>query len=177
MEQLYQRMLGAAKLDINTFREVEEDTKATGQAAIVIILTAIAAGIGAIGVSGAIGILWGILGGLFGWVVLAGLTYWIGVNLLPKPETNANWGQLARTLAFAQSPGILKVLAIVGVVNGLGWFASLFLFVVSVWALVASVIAVREALDYGEDTIRALIVVILAFIPYFVIFAVLGAIA
>ena len=175
MEQLYQRMVGAAKLNLATFREVEEDTTATMQAAVVVVLVAVASGIGNLSISGPFGLLRGILAGLFGWALLAALTYWIGTRLLALPETKADWGQLARTLAFAQSPGILFVLGVLGF--AVSFLGSIFLFLVSVWVLIASVIAVREALDYGNDTIRAFAVVILAYIPYILVFVLLSAIS
>ena len=176
-EQLFNRMLGASKFDLKTYNEVEHDKNATGQAALVVVLVAIATGVGTIGISGPLGIIWGILLGLIGWAVFAGLVYWVGTNLLPKPETKADWGQVARGMAFAQSPGMLRVFAIVGAaVSALG---SLILFIIFLWVIAASVIAVREALDYGtetEDTLRALAVVIIAYIPVIIITAVLTAI-
>lgn len=175
-EQLFNRMLGASKFDLKTYQEVEEDTNATGQAAIVVGLVAIASGIGTLGVFGPWGLLWGIITSLIGWVVFAALVYWVGTNLLPKPETKANWGQVARTMAFAQSPGMLWILASAGyTLNALG---SLIWFVVFLWVIAASVIGVREALDYGtesDDTIRALAVVIIAYIPVIVIRIILSA--
>ncbi|MDA1280264.1 MAG: hypothetical protein O3B95_09555, partial [Chloroflexi bacterium] len=128
MEQLLRRMLGAAKLDRATYEEVEEDTTATRQAVLVVIIVSVASGIGGLGVAGPIGILYGIVLGLVGWALFAALAYWIGVNLLPKTETHANWGQVARGLAFARSPGVLFAFGIVGfATSALG---SLVLFVV-----------------------------------------------
>lgn len=174
MEQLIDRMMRAAKLDRRVYEEVEEDTTATGQAALVVIIVSVASGIGALGIVGPLGILYGILLGLVGWAVFAALAYWIGVNLLPKPETHANWGQVARGLAFARAPGVLLVFGIIGFVSsGLG---TLVVFVVSIWIIVASVFALREALDYGDDWLRALVVAVLAFIPYLIIQGLITAI-
>ena len=91
MEQLVRRMIGAAKLDRSTYEEVEADTGATGQAALVVIIVSIASGLGVLGIVGPLGVIWGILLGLAGWVLFAALAYWIGVNLLPKPETGGTW--------------------------------------------------------------------------------------
>src|ERR671918_481446 len=46
------RMKGAALLDVPTYEEVEADTTATGQAAIVVVISAIASAIGALGRGG-----------------------------------------------------------------------------------------------------------------------------
>jgi len=88
--------------------------------------------------------------------------YFIGTKILPEQETHADWGQLARSLGFAQSPGVLRVFGVVpGVVD------ILFL-IVSIWMLVSTVIAVRQALDY-TSTLRAIGVVLLGFIPYVIL--------
>jgi len=91
---------------------------------------------------------------------------------MPSDSTHADWGQLARTLGFAQSPGIFRVLGLVPVV-GIFIFSA-----ASIWMLVAMVVAVRQALDY-TSTRRAIAVVLLGFIPYalltYMAFALLGA--
>jgi len=46
MASLSERMIGAAKLDVHTYEEVEADTNATGQAFMVVVLSSIAQGIG-----------------------------------------------------------------------------------------------------------------------------------
>ena len=46
----------------------------------------------------------GIVYGIVGWALWAWITYFVGTTLLKTPETDANWGQLARTLGFARSP-------------------------------------------------------------------------
>ena len=74
------------------------------------------------------------------------------------PETHADWGQLARTTGFAQTPGLCKILGFLPLNIG-----SVILFIASAWQLVAMVIAVRQALDY-KTTWRAVAVVVISFI-------------
>ena len=136
---LVDRMKGAAALNIYTYETVEHDPRATAQAAIVVGIVAIAQGIGASG-EGATGIVGGIIGALLGWLIWAGVTYLIGDKMLGG---TASWGELLRTLGFAQSPGVLYVLAIIPLVGGLIGFA------VAIWILIAGVIAIRQALDFG----------------------------
>ena len=50
-----QRMLGAARLDVATYEEVEHDTAATPQAAGVVAAAALAAGIGSLREDGGAG--------------------------------------------------------------------------------------------------------------------------
>lgn len=153
------RMIGASRLDVHIFEEVEEDKSAISQALSVVILSSLASAIASIGTYGLSGLL-GVFGvSILGWALWAWIMYFIGTKILPTNETHADWGQLARTLGFAQSPGILSIL---GILPLIGWAVSL---VVLVWTLMAMVIAVRQALDYNS-TGRAIGVVLLGFIPY-----------
>ena len=163
---LIDRMIGAARLQVSTFEDVEADRSATRQAMLVVIVVAIATGIGSVG-GGVAGLLGGVAFALVGWATWAWLTYLVGTRLLATPQTHADWGQLARALAFAQSPGVFKVL---GAIPGIG---PLLFFVASLWQLVAMVIAVRQALDY-ESTWRAVGVVLLAAIPYILLLSFLA---
>lgn len=165
-----ERMIGAAKLDPHIYEEVEVDTTATTQAIAVVIIVAVATGISPAGAGGLFGIVLGVVAGLIGWVAWAWLTYYIGTTLLNTPETHANWGQLARTLGFAQSPGLLRIFGFLPVIG------SLILFVAGVWQLVAMVVAVRQALDY-TSTLRAVGVVLIGFIPYALLLSIVYALA
>ena len=143
-------MIGAAKLDAHVYEEVEADTGATGQAVGVVILASFAGGIGSVGVgAGGLGsFIAGAIAALIGWVTWAFVTYMIGTRLLPEPETRADVGELMRTLAFAQSPGLLRIF---GSLPGVGPFV---LSLTQIWLLVAMVVAIRQALDY-RSTLRA----------------------
>jgi hypothetical protein len=103
------------------------------------------------------GLLLGTIFAIVGWLIWAWLAYFIGTNILPEPQTNADLGQLLRTTGFSMAPGILKV---AGIVPGLRGFVF---FVASVWMLVAMVIAVRQALDY-TSTWRAVGVCLIGWI-------------
>lgn len=162
MASLAERMLGAAKLDVSTYEEVEADTSATPQAMIVVVLSALAAGIGSIGDGGIKGMIVITIAALVGWFIWAGLTYLIGTKMLPEPDTKADVGELLRTTGFAQSPGLLRVLGIIPVLGGLVTLVA------SIWMLVAFVIAVRQALDY-KSTGRAVGVCLIGFLIYLVV--------
>ena len=140
------RMIAAAKLDVSVYEEVEADSSATGQAALVVVLAAIASAIGSVN-QNAIGAL---VGALVGWAVWAAVTYFIGATLF---KGTASWGELLRTLGFAQSPGLLYV---VGIIPILGAVAKL---IIGIWVLVAGIIAIRQALDIstGKAVITALL--------------------
>ena len=151
------RMIRAAKLDVNLYEEVEADASLTGQAMGVVILSSIAAGIGAMSKGGLAGIIWGTVFALAGWYVWAYLTYLIGTKLLPEPQTSSNTAELLRTTGFSSSPGFIRILGIIPGVTGFVYLASL------LWMLVAMVIAVRQALDY-TSTLRAIGVCLIGWI-------------
>jgi len=142
-------MIGASKLDVNVYEEVEADKTATGQAMGVVVLSSLAAGIGSIGRGGlGIGILFGTIAALIGWYVWAYITYFVGTKLLPEPQTKADHGELLRTIGFSSSPGLIRVLGIVPGLTGIIYLIA------SIWMLIAMVVAVRQALDY-QSTFRA----------------------
>ncbi len=147
MASLQDRMIRAAKLDVQLYEEVEADRGAMGQATTVVVLSAIAAGVGS-GGAGLIAIVFGTIAALVGWYVWAFLTYFIGTRLLPEPQTRADHGELLRTIGFSSTPGVLRVF---GIIPGL--MSPVFL-VTGVWMLVAMIVAVRQALDYSS-TLRA----------------------
>lgn len=149
MTNLRSRMLRAAKLEVELYEEVEADPGAMGQAMGVVVLSAVAAGIGNFANGGLVGTVAGTVGALAGWYVWALLTYFIGTKLLPEAETHADSRELLRTIGFSSAPGLIRV---VGVVPGLT--GPVFL-VAGIWMLVAMVIAVRQALDY-RSTGRAI---------------------
>lgn len=165
---MIRRMMGAARLHAQTFEEVEADSSATRQALLVVVLVALATGVGSLEVGGVRGLIGGVVIGLVGWALWAGLTYFIGTTLFRTTETNASWGQLARTLGFAQSPGIFKVF---GFIPAAG---PVILFAVFVWQLAAMVVAIRQALDY-TSTLRAIGVAAVGFVPYVLVLGLLAA--
>ncbi|NOX97631.1 MAG: hypothetical protein GXO98_06210 [Nitrospirae bacterium] len=151
------RIIRAAKLDVNLYEEVEADKGAMSQATAVVVLSSIAAGIGSTGRVGPIGLLLGTIAALIGWYVWAYLIYFIGTKFLPEPQTKADPGELLRTIGFSSSPGLIRIL---GIIPGLG---QMVFFVASIWMLAAMVIAVRQALDY-KSTWRAIGVCVIGWI-------------
>ena len=148
MSTFAERMIGAAKFDVPTYEEVEADTTATTQAMGVVVLSSIAQGIAGLTQGGGAGFVAGAMGALIGWFIWAFLVYIIGTKLLPEPQTRSDLGELLRTTGFSASPGLLRVLGVIPLLGGLIMLA------VSVWMLVAMIIAVRQALDY-QSTGRA----------------------
>lgn len=157
MPGIQDRMIRAAKLDAQLYEEVEADQGAMREAMTVVVLSAVAAGIGNVANGGLQGIISGTIGALVGWYVWAFLTYFIGTRLLAEPGTSADHGELLRTIGFSSAPGLIRVF---GIIPGL---APIVFTVASGWMLVAMVIAVRQALDY-QSTWRALGVCVIGWV-------------
>jgi hypothetical protein len=154
------RMIRAARLEPQVYEEVEHDQSATGQAMLVVVLGAVAAGIGALS-GGIVGLIVGIVAALVGWAAYAFVAYWVGTNIFKSPQTEATWGQLLRTLGFANSPRLLLILGVIPVVGLIVGLAVL------VWTLITTVIAIRQALDF--DTGRAIATAVVSWIALVVI--------
>jgi len=163
---LLERMIRAAKLEVALYEEVETDKTALGQAMLVVVLHGVAAGIGSYDELGTTGLLLGTLGQLVSWFVWALVTFLVGAKLLPERQTEADLGQLLRTIGFAASPGLLLALGIIPLIG------AIISFVVQIWMLVAFVIAVRQALDY-TSTVRTVVVCLIGWILMVVVTALL----
>ena len=160
------RMLGAARFDVNTYEEVEADTGAMPQALLIVVVISILSGVGEFfGGEGNIlqALIYAVVRGIVFWAIWALLIYMIGGTILRTSETHANWGQVARGTAFAQSPGVLNVLTFIP--N----FGIFIIVTVWVWQFIGVVISARQTLDY-QSTIRAFFVTLIAVIPSWILF-------
>lgn len=167
----FRRLVGAAMLDAGTYEEVEADRTATAQALAVVVCSSLAAGIGARGMNGGSATLAFFASAsviaLLTWAAWALLMFQIGSRLLPASETRVDPGELLRTLGFAATPGLIQVFGVLP-----GARSAVFVLAV-VWTLAASVMAVRQALDY-TSTARALVVCSLGWILSLAVAMVLG---
>lgn len=157
------RMRGAALLDVPTYEDVEHDTTATGQAAGVVGLVAVASAIGSIG-HGGFAVAFGVVWAFIGWLLWSGVTYFIGTSLFAGKAT---WGEVLRTVGFAQAPGLLLLFGFLPILGGLVRL------VVFVWLLVAVVVALRQALDISTG--KAIATGFIGWLVMVIPFALLGA--
>jgi len=160
-----QRVLAAAKLDVTVYEEVEADQTATMQAAGVVALCAVAKAIGASN-DDSTSMFIEPIGAIVGWWIWAGITYFIGKTVF---NGTATWGELLRTLGFANAIGILYVLGVVPLLGGL------LNFIVSILLLIAGVIAIRQALDISTG--KAIVVAIIGWAVIVIPILILGGAA
>jgi len=181
---MFQRIMGVFKLDKATFAEIEGDQSATSQAAIVVVLVALVAGIGAAVAAVMLnrtmpGLMEGLgdsLGegfdmsmvpqmspvGAFLNAVIGALLSWLVWSALTYFVgtklfgATADMGEMLRVIGFAQAPRLLSGLSFIPCLGAILSLVGL------VWALAASFVGIREGLDL--DTGKTLITIIIAFI-------------
>jgi hypothetical protein len=156
------RVRGVLLLDVKTFEEIEGDGTANLQAFVVVVGASMAAGLGAGFRLGVIGLMRETLGALIGWVMWAAVTWVIGSKLLPEPQTRTDMGELLRVIGYAYAPNLFGVFAFI---PALGVVIST---VVAFWLLAATILAVRQALDY-VSTWRAAAVVLIGWLIFVVV--------
>jgi len=170
---MLRRIIGALYLKAEVYEEIEADRGATIQAVLVVVLSQLAILVwfldvlpllpensnSSVPVSLSISdTLLAVVQGLIYWALLAGVIYVIGVKLFNTNQTQATWGEVARTIGFAQTPNLF--LFSTPLVVTFAEVLALWLALACVsWTLTATVIAVRAALDY-TSTIRAILVVV-----------------
>ena len=168
--KLISRMWRAIKLQSALYEEVEADKSANVQAGLVVVIVAIATAIGSglasLTAGGFLSALWSLLIALIGWLLWALVVYIIGAKIMKGKRTESSWGEVARTIGFANSPGVFRILAFIPV---LGWIIS---FIAWIWILVAGIIGIRAALDFS--TWRAIVTVILGWLVYLALMIVLA---
>lgn len=163
---LTDRIVGAARANRATYEEVEADTTATSQALTVVVLAALASGIG-----GAIGALMGSSAGnvvgifvgsliteLLGWAIWSFAIFFVGTRLF---KGQATYGEVLRTIGFAYSPGFLLILQFIPFLGGVIVLA------VGLWRIWTSWVATKAALDL--DTGNTIATIVVAVIAYFVV--------
>ena len=165
------RMLGAIRLDVNTYEDVEDDRSATWQAMAVVVIVSICGGVGLLIAGGEdrdiLDLLFGVIRGVGAWAIWALVTWIVGSTLLKTADTVADWGQLARTTGFAQVPGVFSLLVFVPFVGAL---IGLLAFI---WQFVCMIVAVRQSLDY-TSTWRAFFVILISAIPVLILVIILA---
>ncbi len=166
---LVERMIGAARLDVHTYEAVERDRSATTSALIVVVLAALAGGIGGLA-DGIDGLIVGIIDSVLGWAVFAGLVYVVGTRLLATSHTSSSWGEILRTTGFAYTPNLLLLFGFIPILGGLIAIVAL------VWFLATSVVAIRQALEMstGRAIATAIVALLARVLIAFIFAAILG---
>ena len=142
------RMLRALRLDASLYREVSAPDVDTRQAMLVVLLTAAAAGTEGlwVGASGA-GLI--AITHMLAWPVWAAGLWLVGVRLRTPSGETPGVQQVARAIAFAQTPGVFFALSPIYLWS-LGPLGGTVRSLVFVWVLVGTFLAVRESLGLSN---------------------------
>ncbi|MBM3777074.1 MAG: hypothetical protein FJW23_02395 [Acidimicrobiia bacterium] len=151
------RMGGALMLKGSIYEEIEHDRSATVEALAVVLLGSMAAGVGGSGAvaDGVERLTFFATLALAAWFAWAVLVYQIGTRILPGARTRTDMGELLRTLGYGSAPAVFLCIGAWSPVR------SPVFAIVTVWLLVATVVAIGHALDYARVT-RAVAVAVLA---------------
>jgi hypothetical protein len=149
---MFNRIMGVFKLDVNTFEEIEHDESATGQAALVVALVALLAGVGS-GLGARIGngdfltsFIFTLIWAFVGWFLWSAVSYFVGTSLFGGKAT---LNEMLRVIGFAQAPQLLGIIPCLGGLVG------------AIWALIAGFIAIRQGLDL--DNTKAFLTALIGF--------------
>ena len=166
---LRDRMVRAAKLDNSFYDEIRSDNTATMQALAVVLATSMSTGIG-YGVSiviqdGFAWLSWGLALGIVlavaTWILWSSIVYLLGRKLFRSIPANTTYKGMLRSTGFANSPGAIGIFLFLPFLSFLVFAAS------GAWAVAASVVAVRRALD--SSTLGAIGVCFLAWVIFVLI--------
>ena len=170
---MIERMRRAAMLDINLYEEVEHDPSLNDEARLVVILVAAAGAVGALLTGLFTGNFQAALAGavitavlyFIGWYIWSYAVLIVGTKLFGG---TADFGEVSRSIAYAYTPNVLLVFAFVPVLGGL------LILVGGIWSLVAGIVAIRQALDFGTG--KGIITAVISWVILSVVIALVRAV-
>tara|TARA_B110000285_G_scaffold164219_1_gene183362 strand:+ start:904 stop:1425 length:522 start_codon:yes stop_codon:yes gene_type:complete len=161
------RIFRSVKIDPEVFNEVQKDKNATISAAVVVVLSSSAAGIGAASL-GASNFILAPIFSLVSWFVWAYIVYFVGVKLFPDSKTKTTQFALLRAIGFSSAPGIIRIFGFNEDLMTVTFIGSAF------WMLVCMIVAVKETLNYKSLWKAFGVVIISWFVQAFILLAILS---
>lgn len=167
-------MIRAAKLDKTFYEEVEHDPGYGRDALAVVVLAALAGGIGSFiaslfggaGILAAIGsLIFSVITGVLAYYVWTFVAQYVGTRFF---KGQGDFGEVQRAFGFAYAPQVLNVLSFIPCA---GWILPL---VTWLWSLVTGFIAIRQSLD--QDDKSAALTMVVSFLVVLVVSVLLGMI-
>ena len=159
------------RLKSDTYEDVENDHGAIYQALFIVVVSSVAAAAGELLLDRNEDSLWvlaqSIPLGMIAWTIWILSVRMVGSAIFDIADSRAYWGRLFRTTGFALSPGVLYLFV------SLPFIGDVIYFVAPLWTLLCMIVAVRPGTDY-KSTIRALMVIMLALIPMYVLIKIIG---
>ena len=161
------RIYRSIKIDPTVYDEVQKDKGATVSAAIVVVISSLAAGLAA-KQSGMGSFIFAPILSLASWFVWAYIVYFVGVKLFPDSKTKTTQFAILRAIGFSTAPGIIRVFGFNEDLMTVTFIGSSF------WMLVCMVVAVKETLNYKSLWKSFGVVIISWFVQAFFLLAILS---
>ena len=166
MNNLINRVLRAALLDREFYKEVEHDPTLNQEALLVVIIVSVFSGISAFISSlmiqqfgaAVLGLITSSVLGVASYYLWAYVTHYLGTKMF---QGEAESGELLRVLGYASAPRLLSLFSFIPCVGPLLGLAG------GIWALVAGFIGAQEALDL--DTTETLVTVVVGWFAILII--------
>jgi len=163
----FNRVFRSIKIDPDVYDEVQKDKTATLSAAIVVVISSLAAGIAAKQL-GASSFIFAPILSLVSWFVWAYIVYFVGVKLFPDAKTKTTHAALLRAIGFSSAPGIIRVFGFTPELMTVTFIGS------ALWMLACMVVAVRQTLNF-KSLWKALGVVVMSwFVQAFALISILA---
>jgi hypothetical protein len=153
MHDLVRRVIGAMTFSSAKYREIAAQPGATAQAIIIVLSSCVVPGSASI-VYGRAG---GVLYSFSGWSIWFCIAYLIGAKIFPESPVDNSVRRLLRASGFATAPALL------GFFSTIRPFGHILPMVTTVWVITATVVAIREALQY-RTTSRAVAVCLVSWV-------------
>ena len=150
------RVYRSIKIDPDVFDEVQKDKNATLSAAIVVLFSSSAAGLGASHL-GMMNFFFAPILSLLSWFIWSYIVYFVGVKLFPDAKTKINQVNVLRAIGFSSAPGIIRTLSFNQDLMTVTFIGSAF------WMLACMVVAVRQTLNF-KSLWKAFGVVVIAWL-------------
>ena len=161
------RVFRSIKIDPDVYDEVQKDKTATLSAAIVVVISSLAAGIAAKQL-GASSFIFAPILSRVSWFVWAYIVYFVGVKLFPDAKTKTTHAALLRAIGFSSAPGIIRVFGFTPELMTVTFIGS------ALWMLACMVVAVRQTLNF-KSLWKALGVVVMSwFVQAFALISILA---
>ena len=157
------RMLGAALLEPEIYDEAALASSVWAQAALVVVVTSAAAGVGNL-TGGLTGFVLVFLGAFLGWGLCALSAYWAATRKFGVPRTETTWSATMRGLGFASTPRLFLAFTFLPAIGFLLGLA------VHAWTLITIGFAVKPALDL-DDVRPAIMVALAGWLPMLLVWA------
>lgn len=142
------RSINIARLNRDTFEEVEADTSSTTEAGAVVVATSILGSLGTLFTNGLWGFLAMIVASIVGWIVWSWAAAEIATRHYKVPTTDR--GEMQRVIGYGSAPRVLGVIPFLGLIS-------------FIWTCIVLVTGIRQA---GEMTTGpAIVTAVVGLIP------------